>query len=92
VSTVTKIEWTRGDTRHRLVILAALWERDLDEFGRSVYEPLRGRRSVTGGSGENFSLDFQDVGPVFDVIKGIDDGRVGGTPWKVMSSEERRES
>jgi hypothetical protein len=62
---------------------------DLAEFQRSVYEPLRDKRSVTSGHGENFSLDFEDVGPVFDVIKGISEGWVGGTPWKAMSSAER---
>jgi hypothetical protein len=61
----------------------------LDEFRRSVNEPLGDRRSVTAGRGENFSPDFQDVGPVFDVIKGIDDGWVGGTPWEEMSSAKR---
>lgn len=62
---------------------------DLDEFRRSVYEPLRDRRSVTAGRGNNFSLNLNDAGLLFDVIKGIDDGWVGGTPWKAMSSAER---
>jgi hypothetical protein len=62
---------------------------DLDEFRRSVYEPLRDGRSVTAGDGDNFSFDHQDVGPVFDVIRGISEGWAGGTPWKVMSSAER---
>ena len=62
---------------------------DLDEFRRSVYEPLRDSRSVTAGPGDNFSLDLQDAGLIFDVVKGISDGWVGGTPWKAMSSAER---
>lgn len=62
---------------------------DLDEFRRSVYEPLRNRQSVTAGQGDNFSLDLRDADLVFDVIKGIDDGWVGGTPWKAMSLAER---
>jgi hypothetical protein len=62
---------------------------DLDEFTKSVYEPLKDRRSVTEGHGENFSLDLQDVGLVFDVIKGIGEGWAGGTPWKAMNSAER---
>jgi hypothetical protein len=62
---------------------------DLDEFRRSVYEPLRDRRSVTAGHGDNFSLDLRDADLVFDVIKGMDDGWVGGTPWKAMSLAER---
>jgi hypothetical protein len=62
---------------------------DLDVFRRSVYGPLRDRRSVTAGRGDNFSLDLNDAGLIFDVIKGIDDGWVGGTPWKAMSSAER---
>lgn len=62
---------------------------DLDAFRRSVYEPLRDRRSVTVGQGDNFSLDIRDVGLVFDLIKGIDEGWAGGTPWKAMSLAER---
>lgn len=62
---------------------------DLDEFRRSVYEPLRDGRSVTAGPGDNFSLDLQDAGLIFDVVEGISDGWAGGTPWKAMSSAER---
>jgi hypothetical protein len=65
------------------------WYGDLDEFRRSFYEPLRDRRSGPAGQGDNFSLDLQDAVLVFDVVKGIDDGWVGGTPWKAMSPEER---
>ena len=62
---------------------------DIDEFRRSVYEPLRDRRSVTAGQGDNFNLDLRDADLVFDVIKGISEGWAGGTPWKAMSSAER---
>ena len=62
---------------------------DLDEFRRQVYDPLRLKQSVAGGRGENFSVDLQDVDLIFDVMKGMDDGWVGGTPWKAMSPAER---
>jgi hypothetical protein len=62
---------------------------DLDEFRLTVYEPLRDKRSVTTGQGDNFTLDLRDVGLVFDVLKGIGDGWVGGTPWKAMTPAER---
>jgi hypothetical protein len=65
------------------------WHGDLDEFRRSFYEPLRDRRSGPAGQGDNFNLDLQDAALVFDVVKGIDDGWMGGTPWKVMSPAER---
>jgi hypothetical protein len=62
---------------------------DLDEFRRSVYEPLRDRRSATTGQGDNFSLDLRDADLIFDVIKGMSEGWAGGTPWKAMSPAER---
>ncbi len=62
---------------------------DLEEFRVTVYEPLRDKRSVTTGLGKNYTLDLQDAGLVFDVIKGIAEGWVGGTPWKEMSLGER---
>jgi hypothetical protein len=62
---------------------------DLDEFRRTVYEPLRDKRSVTEGHGENFSLDLEDVDLILDVLKGMDDGWTGGTPWKAMNPTER---
>jgi len=62
---------------------------DLDEFRRSVYDPLRDKRSVAAGRGDNFTLDLGDADLIFDVIKGISDGWVGGTSWKAMSSAER---
>jgi hypothetical protein len=62
---------------------------DLGEFQRSVYEPLKERYSVAEGPGENFRLDLQDANLVFSVLKGIDDGWVGGTPWMAMTPPER---
>jgi hypothetical protein len=62
---------------------------DLDEFRRSVYVPLRDNRSVTEGPGDNFCLTIKDARLIFDVLKGIDDGWVGGTPWKAMNPAER---
>lgn len=62
---------------------------DLGEFQRSVYEPLKEKRPVTEGPGENFRLDLQDAILVFGVLKGIDDGWVGGTPWMAMTPAER---
>jgi hypothetical protein len=53
---------------------------DLEEFRVTVYEPLREKRSVKTGLGKNYTLDLEDGGLVFDVIKGIADGWVGGTP------------
>jgi hypothetical protein len=62
---------------------------DLDEFRRSVYEPLRASRSGTTGPGDNFNLDLNDSRRIFDVIKGIADGWAGGTPWMAMTPAER---
>jgi hypothetical protein len=62
---------------------------DLEEFRVTVYEPLRDKCSVSTGQGKNFTLDVQDAGLIFDVIKGIAEGWVGGTPWKAMSPAER---
>jgi hypothetical protein len=62
---------------------------NLEEFRVAVYEPLRDKRSVSTGQGKKFTLNLQDAGLVFDVIKGIAEGWVGGTPWKAMSPAER---
>jgi hypothetical protein len=62
---------------------------DLDEFRRSVYEPLRDSRSVTTGPGDSFNLDLEDSRLVFDVIHGISEGWAGGTPWMAMTPGER---
>jgi hypothetical protein len=62
---------------------------DLEEFRVSVYEPLRDKRSVSAGPGKKFTLNVQDAALIFDVIKGIAEGWVGGTPWKEMSPAER---
>jgi hypothetical protein len=62
---------------------------DLKEFLATVYEPLRDKRSVTTGPGSNYALDLEDAGLVLDVIKGIDEGWAGGTPWKAMTPAER---
>lgn len=62
---------------------------DLEQFRMSVYEPLRDKRSVKAGPGKNYTLDLEDAGLVFDVIKGIAEGWAGGTPWKAFSFAER---
>jgi hypothetical protein len=62
---------------------------DLNEFQRSVYVPLRDNRSVAEGPGDTFTLTIKDARLIFDVLKGIDDGWVGGTPWKAMNPAER---
>lgn len=53
---------------------------DIEQFRMSVYEPLRDKRPVKAGAGKNYTLDFQDAGLVFDVIKGIAESWTGGTP------------
>jgi hypothetical protein len=62
---------------------------ELNEFRRLVYVPLRDNRSVTQGPGDKFGLTIADARLIFDVLKGIDDGWVGGTPWKAMNPAER---
>lgn len=62
---------------------------DLKEFRVTVYEPLRDKRSVVTGPGRSYALDHPDASLVFDVIKGIDEGWCGGTPWKAMTPAER---